>query len=268
MKSFKKYYNVLSVNESPASDAYEIAVAKVINSWISDNGKAIRPKVPSTFPDVKVAKDGQDVWVEVKMNHTDPLAHPRFYYKDGKWNSNNKTPIGKTLVDILNSDKQSLQFISDLKEFLKNGNTTKEYKDLDKIYIPASAPGLKDPNAVAKEDMAAFLKTRPNKYVYHNSNINLNTLVRDHWENKGDPVGSAPVKYIQTGDDLFIINKNDNPLNIKGLPEFDASSCDLTIRVSIRTKFYETLATPKIKKIKKPSKYSFKPGSTKDLPIT
>lgn len=264
--TFKDYYNSVRLDESKNSDEYEKAVADNINKIGRKNKinlHAERLKASTAYSDVLCTYNGNEAWIEVKMNHTDNLSNPRFYYENGKWASTYKTPVAQVCVKILNSSEDAKQFIEDLVE--STGIDPK------KLSLFSTKGGLKKPGAVQLDKMYNFCEKRGSRYILAEENYDIGKLARAHYSlgENGKPKAS----YIQTGDDFYRLS-NDNPLKFvpNDVPLFKGSG-DLRIRVATRldSGFYEILAEVKIKKPDKDSKYSskysFMPGSTKPPPI-
>lgn len=256
--TFKDYYNSIRLDESENSDKYEKAVADNINKIGRKNKidlHAERPKASTAYSDVLCTYNGNEAWIEVKMNHTDNLSNPRFYYENGKWASTYKTPVAQVCVEILNSSKDAAKFIKDLAKYV--GVNPK------KLSLFSTKAGLKNPDVVQLDDLYNFCEDRGSRYILAEENYDIGELVRAHYglgEN-----GKAKASYIQTGDDFYRLS-NKNPLKFVNVPLLEGSG-DLKIRISTRSEFYEIMAEVKIKKIDNESKYSFKPGSTKPPPI-
>lgn len=262
--TFKDYYNSVRLAESKNSDEREEAVADNINKIakemdIEDLLHAERPATSTAYSDVLCTYNGNEAWIEVKMNHTDNLSNPRFYYENGKWASTYKTPVAQVCVKILNSSEDAKQFIEDLVE--STGIDPK------KLSLFSTKGGLKKPGAVQLDKMYNFCEKRGSRYILAEENYDIGELARAHYSlgENGKPKAS----YIQTGDDFYRLS-NDNPLEFvpNDVPLFNGSG-DLRIRVATRldSGFYEILAEVKIKKLDSDSKYSFMPGSTKPPPI-
>lgn len=256
--TFKDYYNSVHLDESENSDKYEKAVADNINKIGRKNKidlHAERPKASTAYSDVLCTYNGNEAWIEVKMNHTDNLSNPRFSYENGKWASTYKTPVAQVCVDILNSSKDAAKFIKDLAESAEI--------DPEKLSLFSTKGGLKKPNAVQLDTMYKFCDGRGSRYILEETNYDIGELVRAHYS-LGEN-GKAKASYIQTGDDFYRLS-NKNPLKFVNVPLLEGSG-DLKIRISTRSEYYEIMAEVKIKKIDNESKYSFMPGSTKPPPI-
>ena len=103
---------------SAVSDKFEKDVAEEINKVPGIEAK--RPSVGTEYSDVNITKfknKNVDEWVEVKMSHTDNLANPRVFYKNGKWQTTYKTPAAEATVNILNDSPQAKKFIDDISKY-------------------------------------------------------------------------------------------------------------------------------------------------------
>lgn len=252
----------LLMNESAKSDKYEVDIANEISKV--DGFSAKRPKVDSTYSDILITDEasGRDVWMEVKMNHSDNLGNPRASYDGVKWVSarkpGEKSPLKDYIEAFLNKSKEVKQFVKDLEE----------YTGIKNVEIPTNkgskskGTGLFAKNAVPKDVLQEFLSKRPNKqYIVSEDKVDLGSLVTGHYL-----LGkSEPAYYMQAGDDFYMIG-NDNPLRLAGDIPLLSGIGPFRMRVSIRSGFYEI--QPEIKIAKMPdSKYSVKPGSKKINPF-
>ena len=139
MSRFYKY-----LQESPASDAFEFKVADAINTF--PGYKAERPYVNQEYPDIILEYNGKKAWVEVKMDKTAQFGNAYFQYASGTWRYNGKlVHLAGSLLNILKTNSQSVQFIKELKDFVGRENIGLGSK--------------KDPNWVPTETLADFLKT-------------------------------------------------------------------------------------------------------------
>lgn len=237
---------------SAKSDKYEKDVAKNIDKI--PGVKAERPKVGTDYPDVKVTYKKKSVWFEVKMNHTDNLSNPRVYYTDGKWHTTYTTPAAQYTVDLLNSSDQTKQFLKDIAKF--------SGIPFDKLKIPTTKTGLKEPGAVPLHVMKKFF-SQPgvNRYIASKENYNLGKVVTEHYtEGK-----TEPAHYMQAGDDFYMVSSaNPYKLNTK-IPVLSGTG-DFKVRVATRSEYYEVQAEIKIKKMPV-SEYSLAPGTKKKNPF-
>jgi hypothetical protein len=240
---------------SALSDKFEKDVANEINKV--PGIQADRPSVGTEYSDVNITKFKDkkvDEWVEVKMSHTDNLANPRVFYKDGKWQTTYKTPAADATVNILNNSSQAKKFIEDISKY--TGIPKKIIK------IPTTKGGLKEEGAVPLEIMRSYFN-RPgiNRYITNNENSDLGELVTEHYtEGKKEPA-----YYMQAGDDFYRISKK-NPLKLTSKIPLLKGSGDFKVRVATRSEFYEVQAEIKIKDMPK-SDYSIKPKTNKKNPF-
>jgi hypothetical protein len=247
---------------SSTSDAYEHAIAKSINESIKGL-KAERPKVATSFPDVKVEYQrftgNNAVWVEVKMNHTDNLMNPRFYY-DGGWKvvESYASPATEKITKLWNASKEANQWIEDLKVFLVKN---KFKGDVRKMTLHSSVTSRKtDINSVPLDIMKKFLATRPTKNICKVENVDVGELVTLHYL-KGK---SAVAYYVSSGDDFYQFGTK-NPLKIPGVPVFKGMN-GIVLRIGDRSGNFEIQAEVKLKTMPH-SKYSVKPGTSKENPF-
>ena len=264
MQTFHNFFNSIReskqiVTESPASDAYEKAVAKnivTIGKKEDIDISAERPTASTEYSDILCKYNGEVAWIEVKMNHTDNLSNPRFYYENGKWGSTYKTPVAEVCVKMLNKSKEAKEFVKALSKFTNIPE--------DKIVFTSSKAGLKKENSVSLEQMKEFVEERGTRYIVKNDKYPVGELVRAHYGYGKD--GKAKANYLQTGDDFYKLSE-DNPLGFADdVPIFDGTG-HCYIRVSTRSEFYEIQAEVKVESIEEDSPYSFKPGSSKPAPF-
>jgi hypothetical protein len=247
MRTFKGY-----LVEMSAADQYEIDVAEYIQSLAID---AKRPKVSSKYSDVLIHHKGKEVWLEVKMNHTDNLGNTRVFFDGKKWDASpdadgKLSPLKQFCVDTLNNSKDAKRFIADLEKFT----------GMKDIKIPTTLGGLKDPKAVPLDKMKDFFNTR-NRYILKLPGVDMGELVTNHYL-KGK---AEPAYYMQAGDDFYMIG-NKNPLKVPSdVPQVSGSG-EFKMRISTRSRFYEVQPEVKIEKMEK-SPYSLKPGTTKKNPF-
>jgi hypothetical protein len=237
---------------SAASDKYEKDVADAINKM--PGLTAIRPIGDTAYADVKVTYNNITSWLEVKMNHTDNLANPRMFFKNGKWDTTYSTPAAKAAVNILNNSSLAKKFIADLSKF--SGIPVKNIK------IPTTKGGLKEEGAVPLHIMKAYFeKPGVNRYIANNKNIDLGKIVTEHYtKGKADPA-----YYMQAGDDFYRISNKD-PFKLGSSIPLLSGQGEFKVRVSTRSEFYEVQVEIKIQKMPN-SKYSVKPGTKKLNPF-
>lgn len=255
---------------SEASDKYERDVAANINGTIKGL-MAERPVVSTSFPDVRMKyKYLNEVWLEVKMNHTDNMMNPRFSYIDGKWITpeSYKSPGTDRLCQLWNASLDAKRWIENLKIHLLKNN----FKgDVSKISLYSSkTERKKDQNSIYVEEMKGYLETLPNKNICKVPNVNVGELATLHYL-KGK---AAPAHYLSSGDDFYQFGTG-NPLRIPGsiqnmpnVPVFasSAGTNEVVLRVGDRSSNFEIQAEVKARHLTK-SDYSVKPGSTKLNPF-
>lgn len=243
---------------SAASDRFENEVARGINSAIkviSPDAVAKRPKASAAYSDIVITVPGipkKSVWCEVKMSHTDNLANPRCFYKNGKWDTTYKTPTALYAVNMLNDSSDASEFVMKLAHFARISPK--------KIYIPTTLSGLRDPNAVPLAVMKRFFQGT-NQYISEEKKVNLGSLVTEHYT-KGK---AEPAYYMQAGDDFYLIGK-ENPLELHNVPALRGTG-DFRVRVSTRATYYEIQAEIKIKEMPY-SPYSVAPDTKKKNPFS
>jgi hypothetical protein len=245
MLTFQKY-----LNESANSDQYEKNVADYINTLEGINAE--RPRVSAKYADVKLERDGNTTWLEVKMNHTDNLSNPRIFFDGNKWDTTYNTPAAKFAVKHINKSKQAKDFIDSIAKF----------SGIKKPKIPTTKSGLKDSNAIPLDVMKEyFSQPGVNRYIMSMENVDLGKLVTDHYL-----LGKAePAQYMQAADDFYMIGKT-NPLKVPNNVPVLSGAGPFRIRIATRSQFYEVQAEVKITQMPS-SKYSLMPASKKKNPF-
>ena len=241
---------------SKESDKHERLVAEAINAV--PGTIAERPKVGTGYPDVQITKFKNkitDVWVEVKMNHTDNLSNPRMFYKSGRWQTTYTTPVAKEAVKILNESASTKAFLKSIAKF--------SGIPLSKIVIPTTKSMLREPNAVPLDVMLKYFnQPGVNRYIASKENCDLGRVVIGHYTKGKD----SPAYYMQAADDFYMISRQ-NPLNLDAKIPVISGRGDFKIRIGTRSDYYEVQAEIKIKKMPD-SPYSVLPGSSKKNPFT
>ena len=252
MLTFKTY-----ISESKKADQYEIAVA----NYLKDMGlNATRPAVNATYSDILIKDfNGQDIWIEVKMNHTDQLGNTRAFFNGKNWDASKDKagpskgklgPLKKYIVKKL--DIEAKPFLDDLRKFVGR----------DDIIVPTTIGLLRNPKSVTQDEMKAFLKKRPAQYIINLPKQNLGKLVTDHYNNGK----SEPTNYMQAGDDFYRIGKKD-PLKLGNKIPLFSGEGPFKMRIGMRTKYYEVQPEVKITGGMPNSPYSIKPGTKKLNPF-
>lgn len=248
---------------SAASDRYEKDVAKYISE--SRNVDSYRPSVGTDYPDVVVKYTGtktnitkEPIYIEVKMNHTDNLANPRVFYKNGKWHTTYTTPVAKTAVRYLNRSASAKKWLNGLCQFTKI--------PFNKLYFPTNLgemkKGVKEGISPHVDEVKAYVESSGiTRYLHTTENMNMSDEIIAHYT-QGK---SAIAHYMGAGDDFYKLS-NDNPLKVPtGVPMLSGKG-DFSIRVSTRSEYYEIQVEAKIKKLDS-SPYSVKPGTSKKNPF-
>jgi hypothetical protein len=251
MLTFKNF-----ITESKASDKFEIDVANSLKSMGYD---ASRPKVDSTFSDVRIMHGKKKVWIEVKMNHTDNLGNTRASWDGKKWTSapEKKGPLAGKMgpLKVYIAAMLKTHASNFVKEITKATGKTKINTNV--------GPQKNDKDTVSHEEMKAFMAKQKDQYIVTVPNQDLGAVVRDHYANGGK---TETTYYLQAADDFYRLSK-DNPLNVpSGVPMFEGKG-DFRMRVGIRSKQYEIQPEVKVKNMIS-SPYSIKPGTKKKSPFT
>lgn len=235
---------------SKASDKHEHMIADHINGM---NGlTAIRPKVGTSYSDVKVTFNNATSWLEVKMNHQDNLANPRVYYQDKTWKTRYSTPIASNIVQELNKSQVSRDFVYNIAKHCD--------MSFDTIYIPTNKGEMDKEYAVPRVKMKEYCKEFGG-YVLDIQDHDLSDLVTLHYT-QGK---TEPAYYMQAGDDFFMIS-NTNPLGLSSdIPQLSGTG-KFRVRVSNRSKFYEIQAEVKMTSMSS-SPYSLLPNTLKRNPF-
>jgi len=233
---------------SKASDMYEMSIVKQINlneGFTATGGTSVK------LSDVYITDfNGESSWLEVKMNHTDNLSNPRFFYDSHKWMTSYKTKAAEFGVKLLNESVDAAEFIRDI----GHGHN---------IAIGTNKSHLKWDNVISLGKMKSYFnQDGVNRYIAIKKNVDLGRVVTDHYL-----YGKAePAYYMQAGDDFYMIG-DDNPLGLTDdIPALSGTG-DYKVRVSTRSSFYEVQAEIKIKDMPS-SDYSLKPGTDKKSPLT
>jgi hypothetical protein len=243
MISFNLFY------ESETSDAYERSVATHLRRQGID---AERPSVGTEYSDIRVTHNGKTSWIEVKMNHSDNLANPRFFFDGKSWDTTYSTPIARYTVEVLNSSSQAKEFVKGLRTLTGNKN----------LILPTTLSGLRNENAVPLDTMIEYVSNRPmSRYILKQDNVDLSSLVSQHYiQGKAEPA-----YYLQAGDDFYKLSNN-NPLKLpNNVPQFKGTG-SLNVRVSTRSKFYEIQLEAKVNNMAS-SPYSIMPNTHKLNPF-
>lgn len=221
---------------SEKSDRYEKSVADAIGK---NNGiEAKRPPGDTRLSDILITKYKDRpvrTWVEAKMGHSDNLANPRVFYKNGKWDTTYTTPVAEYAVKLLNGSSEAADFIDKLSQF------TGIPKRI--IKVPTTKGGLSEEGAVPLNIMKAFFDQKGvNRYITNDPDVDVGDLVTSHYT-----IGKKePAYYMQAGDDFYLIS-NKNPLKLTGRIPMLSGRGDFKVRVGTRSAFYEVQIELKIK---------------------
>jgi hypothetical protein len=235
---------------SIASDKHEHLVANHLNSLL--NVSAVRPHVGTSYSDVLVNYKNTEAWLEVKMSHQDNLVNSRVYYHENMWKTRYSTPVAGYIVSELNNSETARDFVYSISDYAGLA--------YESVYIPTNKSQMEVDNAIPKSLMRSYCK-KNTSYILDYQNYDISQLVASHY-NEGK---AAPVYYIQTGDDFYLLS-NTNPLGLSAdIPELKGTG-KFRVRVSNRSQFYEVQAEVKMQKLQ-PSNYSVLPNTTKINPF-
>jgi hypothetical protein len=240
---------------SNASDLYEMAITNQVN--LNEGFSAVWG-TSVKLSDVYITSDtGESSWLEVKMNHSDNLSNPRFFYSSHGWSSTYKTEAAVTGVDILNESKEAAEFIKNVADF----SGLSEHYGYN-VSVGTNKSHLKWDNVIPLSVMKDYFdQDGINRYIAIKEDVNLGRVVTDHYLYGKD----EPTYYMQAGDDFYMIG-DDNPLDLPDdIPTLSGTGA-YKVRVSTRSRFYEVQAEIKINNMPS-SEYSLKPGSDKKNPL-
>lgn len=240
---------------SAKSDKFEQDVA---NNLVKLGLDASRPPVDSTYADVLIKHKGDNIWLEVKMNHTDNLGNTRASYDGKKWTSapeksgplkGKMGPLKVYIAQMLK--KHASKFVADIQ------------KATGKTKINTNrGPQQKDPNTVNHQEMKAYMAKQRDQYIVTVPNQDLGKVVVAHYSEGGK---SEAAYYLQAADDFYMLGTK-NPLGVpKDVPQFKGRG-DFRMRVGIRSSMYEIQPEVKVKNMAT-SKYSIAPGTKKLNPF-
>jgi hypothetical protein len=236
---------------SAKTDQYEVAVARWINRT-SEEIAAVRPKVSVAFSDIYLTKPGyESVWLEVKTDHTDNLSNPRVFF-DKQWQTNYVSLSAKVTVDILNTQRETREFIRTLSEFAEI--------PLEQLKIPTSKAQFKGAPGVVPIDVLKeyFEVIASNRYIANVVNYDIGALITADYAERN-------VHYMQAGDDFYIIGET-NPFSLPDDIPIIEGTGDFKIRISTRADFSEVQAELKLASLPR-SQYSCKPNTEKLNPF-
>ena len=204
-------YTLIESNKTSHSNSYkfEQEIAQNIKSWCLQTG--------GKYYDLKVEKyDGDDkkyysdinivnpktnirIWVETKMNKYSCLGNPSFTYSDREWKcstTEEDNPLTKYFIDILTEHSQ--KFIDFCHQ--KLGDDFELPRDL--------------PDVMNDWKKAGMIDDTDNNVLFITEKIEMEEFGKKISEFY-QTAKREPVYYIQVGDELYIIDSNYNPLNLK-----------------------------------------------------
>lgn len=193
------------------SDKFEVEIKNNIEKFLSSQEEPIKSLKVSRYEgtdtkfysDVKITNPSNEknVWVEVKLNKYANLGGPSFKYQDGQWTcttSDEEDHLTQFYLDAIN--KGSEKFISFCKSYLKTDDIR-----LPKDFSPELIDAWKKSGSVDDTD---------NDVQFITDKIPL--------EGFGEKIAEyyktakyEPVYYIQVDDELYIIDPEYNPLDLK-----------------------------------------------------
>ena len=231
------------LKESQASEQFEQDVADAIDA---SSPNVIALKMGDVrLSDIKVQMGDISSYVEAKMTHSDNLANPRIYFNGSVWDTTYRTPVAAKAVELANASQMAADFLDDLRLFLGR----------NKITLPTTKGGLRNPGAPTYSDLVGFFATRESQYFVRERDVNIGDLVTQHYLFGK----SEPAHYMQSGNDFYLIGSED-PFNLQSRMPADQKGAnvkipqlagigDFKIRVSMRASghWYEVQAEIKIK---------------------
>lgn len=155
------------------------------------------------YSDIKVSNphNGKNVWIEVKENKYACFAGPSMKYRDGKWECttiDEYDPLSKFYVDAITDGAN--KFISFCRSYLKRDDI-----NIPKDLTPQLINAWKDSGSVEDTE---------NDVQFITDKIQLEDFgekVSEYYKTSKN----EPVYYMQVGDELYIVDKNYNPLGLK-----------------------------------------------------
>jgi len=216
MVSFKEFYRkFLTENVSEGvktsdskSDKFEVKITENIRKFIDNN----RKNIPSLefcevshstdedakyFSDILVSNNGNNVWIEVKLNKYAELGGPSYKYIDGKWTcTTGDDPLMNYYLELL--DQNSGKFIDFCRQKLG-----------DDFRLPKDLPDVMD-----QWKSAGMVDDTDNDVLFITEKIEIEDFgkrITDFYVN----TKNERVYYIQVGRNLYILDRNYNPLALK-----------------------------------------------------
>lgn len=218
MISFSKYTHK-NINESvnegiktseTESNKFESEIADNIKNFLSNqqspyntlNVEHYSESDSKYHSDIKISnpKTNKDIWVEVKKDKYACLSNPSFKYTQGNWTCT--TSDDGLLWDFyINAiTEHSKKFISFCKSFLKT----------EDINIPKDLT----PELISAWKKSGSIEDTDNDVQFITEKIPLDGFgekIAEYYKT----AKNEPVYYMQVGDELYIIDSNYNPLNIR-----------------------------------------------------
>ena len=152
--------------------------------------------------DIKISnpKTNKDIWVEVKKDKYACLSNPSFKYTQGNWTCTTSDDglLGDFYINSIT--EHSKKFISFCKSFLKT----------DDISIPKDLT----PELISAWKKSGSIEDTDNDVQFITEKIPLGGFgekIAEYYKT----AKNEPVYYMQVGDELYIIDSNYNPLNIR-----------------------------------------------------
>lgn len=193
------------------TDKFEVQIGKNIKKFLSqlNDNKYKNLEVSHSvdvdkkyYSDIKISnpKNNKNIWVEVKLNKYANLGSPSFKYEDGMWTCStmeDNNPLTDFFLEKITEN--SKEFIQFCKDHLKK----------DDIKIPTELPQVMEQWKKSKA-----IDDTENDVLFITNKIqidNFGSIISDFYKT----AKSEPVYYIQVDDDLYIIDKKYNPLNLK-----------------------------------------------------
>ncbi len=202
MKSFSEFIDEGTPTENSTGAKFEAEVADGVKQWLSDVGYPFtvsRPEEDMKFySDVCISNGESNVWIEAKANDAANLGCPSFKYQDGEWScTTTDGAVADYMLDILKEN--SGEFIDFARDVLGR-----------EPELPADLPDIMD---AWTETHSFDSGTKEGKlYLFDAVKIDkLGEKVTKFYQT----AKREPAYYIQVADDLYILDKRWNPLNLK-----------------------------------------------------
>ena len=193
-----------------ASDVFEVEIAENVRKFLSFQDPPYDSLRVEHYEgedrkynsDVKIANpsNGKNVWIEVKLNKFSDYGNPSFKYEDGEWTcttSEEDDPLAGFFLKAISENSE--RFISFCKDFLGT----------DDIKLPTDL----SPELVRAWKASGSVDDTENDTQFITEKIRINgfgeMISRYYASQKAEPV-----YYIQIGDDLYLIDRKYNPLDL------------------------------------------------------